>query len=76
MELIEKAQIMDREAMRRALIRIAHEIVERNKGLEDVILVGIHRRGYPLAQRLAKILKDVGECRCPCGRAGHHPLSR
>lgn len=67
MEFIEKAQIMDREAMRRALIRIAHEIVERNKGLEDVILVGIHRRGYPLAQRLAQALKEVEDVDVPVG---------
>jgi pyrimidine operon attenuation protein/uracil phosphoribosyltransferase len=67
MELIEKAQIMDREAMRRALVRIAHEIVERNKGLEDVILVGIHRRGYPLAERLAKALKEVEGADVPVG---------
>ncbi len=67
MELMEKAQIMDREAMRRALVRIAHEVVERNKGLEDVILVGIHRRGYPLAQRLATALKEVEGVDVPVG---------
>ncbi|HHY76131.1 MAG TPA: bifunctional pyr operon transcriptional regulator/uracil phosphoribosyltransferase PyrR [Firmicutes bacterium] len=67
MELVEKAQIMDKDAMRRALIRIAHEIVEKNKGLEDVVLVGIHRRGYPLAQRLAEILKEHENAEVPVG---------
>jgi pyrimidine operon attenuation protein/uracil phosphoribosyltransferase len=51
--LKEKAQIMDAIGMSRALIRIAHEIVERNKGVNDVLLVGIKRRGVPLAGRVA-----------------------
>lgn len=55
----EKAQIMDQEGVRRALTRVAHEIVERNKGLEDLVLVGIRRRGVPLAQRLAGKLREV-----------------
>ena len=49
----EKAQILDQEGIERSLRRIAHEIVERNKGVRDVILVGIRRRGVPLAERLA-----------------------
>lgn len=48
-----KALIMDEAAMNRALTRIAHEIVERNEGVEDVCLVGIQRRGVPLANILA-----------------------
>ena len=40
-----KAQLMDEGGVRRALIRIAHEILERNKGAEDICLVGIRRRG-------------------------------
>ena len=55
----EKARIMDGRAMDRALIRIAHEIIERNKGTEHVALVGIHRRGVPLAQRLARCIEQV-----------------
>lgn len=54
MAIAPKAQIMDEEALGRALTRIAHEIIERNKGIEDVILVGIRRRGVPLAKRLAQ----------------------
>ena len=55
----EKARIRDGRAMDRALIRIAHEIIERNKGTEHVALVGIHRRGVPLAQRLARCIEQV-----------------
>ncbi len=67
MAMMEKAEIMDEEQMRRALVRIAHEIVERNKGLDDVILVGIQRRGVPLAQRLANILSQAENFDVPVG---------
>lgn len=49
-----KKHIMDGEAIRRALTRIAHEIVERNKGTEGLVLIGIRTRGVPLAQRIAR----------------------
>jgi pyrimidine operon attenuation protein/uracil phosphoribosyltransferase len=53
--------ILDREAIRRALIRIAHEILEKNHGADSLALVGIHTRGVDLAQRLvAKIEEDEG----------------
>jgi pyrimidine operon attenuation protein/uracil phosphoribosyltransferase len=55
----EKAQILDQEGIRRSLMRIAHEIVEKNKGVEDIILVGIRRRGVPLAERLALMIKEI-----------------
>ncbi|MGI6151868.1 MAG: bifunctional pyr operon transcriptional regulator/uracil phosphoribosyltransferase PyrR [Christensenellales bacterium] len=45
--------IMDRRGMDRALLRIAHEIIECNQGVSDIALIGIHRRGVPLANRLA-----------------------
>ncbi|HHW26278.1 MAG TPA: bifunctional pyr operon transcriptional regulator/uracil phosphoribosyltransferase PyrR [Firmicutes bacterium] len=67
MAIVEKAEIMDPEQMRRALVRIAHEIVERNKGLENVVLVGIHRRGVPLARRLSEILKEIENVEVPVG---------
>jgi len=51
--LVEKTVIMDEQAIRRALIRISHEIIENNKGIDDVVLVGIRTRGVPLAERLA-----------------------
>ena len=58
----EKAQIMDEVAMNRALSRIAHEIIEKNKGISNVVLIGIRRRGVPLAHRLAeRILEFEGQ---------------
>ena len=51
-------QIMNQESMGRALSRIAHEILERNRGVGDLLLVGIQRRGVPLAQRLSALLAD------------------
>lgn len=67
MDLKFKAQIMDAEKIRRALVRIAHEIVEKNKGTEDLVLVGIRRRGVPLAQRLAKNIEKFEGVSLPVG---------
>ncbi len=67
MSFYDKAEIMDEDGIRRALVRIAHEIVEKNKGLDDVVLVGIRRRGVPLANRLAQILKDSENVEVPVG---------
>ena len=58
MQLRDKNVIMDDMGMKRALTRIAHEIIERNKGVEDVAIVGIRRRGGPLAQRLAARIRN------------------
>ena len=49
---------LDAEAIRRALTRIAHEILERNGGVDGVVLIGIHTRGFPLAQRLAASIEE------------------
>ena len=54
----EKAEIIDAEGLRRIITRIAHEIVERNKGTQDLVLVGVRRRGVPLAQRIAAKIKE------------------
>jgi len=54
-----KATIMDAMAIERALTRIAHEVVEKNKGIENLYLVGIQRRGVPLAHRIAKQIEDI-----------------
>ena len=60
--LKEKAVILDAQAMRRMVTRIAHEIVERNKGTGELIIVGIRRRGVPLARRIEGArAKDVRE---------------
>ena len=66
MQFIDKAEIMDADGIRRALQWIAHEIVERNKGLNNVVLVGI-RGGAPLARRLADILKNSENVDVPVG---------
>src|SRR5207247_4365081 len=58
MALREKAEIVDADGLRRIVTRIAHEIVERNKGVEDLVLVGIRRRGVPLASRIAEKIKE------------------
>jgi pyrimidine operon attenuation protein/uracil phosphoribosyltransferase len=50
--------VLDAEAIDRTLSRIAHEIIERNDDLDDVALIGIHRRGVPLAQRLRRLIDD------------------
>lgn len=54
-----KALIMDGKAMVRSMTRIAHEIIEHNKGIEDVIIVGIHSRGVPLAEKIAGRISDI-----------------
>lgn len=67
MALVEKARIMDEVAMDRAWRRVAHEVVEKNKGTEGLVLVGIRRRGVPLAQRLARYIKEFEGADVPIG---------
>lgn len=67
MQLKTKAQIMDEKAMNRALTRIAHEIIEKNKGVSNVVLVGIQRRGVPLAKLLASKIREYEETEVPVG---------
>jgi pyrimidine operon attenuation protein / uracil phosphoribosyltransferase len=86
-----KATVMDADQIRRSLSRIAHEIVERNRGIEDVVLIGIVSKGDVLARRLAEILTDLEKRAVPFGRLdvtlhrddlhlrpaeGHHPSSQ
>jgi pyrimidine operon attenuation protein/uracil phosphoribosyltransferase len=59
--------VMDADRMSRALTRIAHEILERNRGLDELALVGIRTRGVPLARRLARSLKDINGDEVPTG---------
>ena len=65
--LVRKNIIMDAEAMRRAIVRIAHEIIEKNKGVENIIMVGIRTRGVPLAQRIAKEIENIENVKVPVG---------
>ena len=62
-----KTQLMDEAQMRRTITRMAHEIIERNKGVEDVTLVGIRRRGEPIARMLAEAIERVEGARLPVG---------
>ena len=55
---MDKALIMDETAFDRALKRIAHEIVEKNKGADNLALIGIHRRGVPIAKRIAAYINE------------------
>jgi pyrimidine operon attenuation protein/uracil phosphoribosyltransferase len=61
------AVVLDASRMARALARIAHEILERNSGIEELALVGIRTRGVPLAQRIAKTLHEISGHEVPCG---------
>lgn len=63
----QKAVILDREGIRRALTRIAHEIIERNKGTENLALIGIRNRGVPLAARLAARILQIEGKEVPVG---------
>jgi len=63
----EKVQIMNTEDIRRALMRISHEILERNQGLEDLVFVGIKNRGDSLAHRISKNLENIEGASIPVG---------
>ncbi|MBE6097333.1 bifunctional pyr operon transcriptional regulator/uracil phosphoribosyltransferase PyrR [Schwartzia succinivorans] len=58
-ELIDKTVLMDGDAIRRALTRISHEIVEKNKGIDELMLVGIRTRGVPIAERVADEIEKI-----------------
>ncbi len=65
--MTKKATVLDQPAIRRALTRIAHEIIERNKGIEDCILVGIKTRGIYIANRLAERIHSIEGEEIPVG---------
>jgi pyrimidine operon attenuation protein/uracil phosphoribosyltransferase len=58
MALKEKSEIIDADGLRRIVTRIAHEIVERNKGVDDLVIVGIRRRGVPIATRIVEKIQE------------------
>jgi pyrimidine operon attenuation protein / uracil phosphoribosyltransferase len=68
MTLTHKSQLMDDQEVGRALTRIAHEIVERSKGTDDLALVGIHTRGVPIAERLADLIEHFEGVRPATGK--------
>jgi pyrimidine operon attenuation protein/uracil phosphoribosyltransferase len=63
----EKAKLLDKDAINRALMRVAHEILEKNKGTENLCLVGIRNRGVYLAHRLAACIKKIEAKDVPVG---------
>ena len=63
----QKAQIMDENAMKRALMRLSHEIVEKNKGAANLVFVGIRRRGEPIAELVRDNVAAIEGIRVPCG---------
>ncbi len=67
MAFVEKAVIMNGGEMRRAITRIAHEIIEANKGTEHLVFLGVQRRGVPLARMMAEVIKQVEGADVPIG---------
>jgi len=67
MQSREKAQLMDVTAIERVLTRVAHEIVEKNKGTADLVLIGLRSRGVDLARRLSQRLKEIDGVDVPVG---------
>ena len=63
----EKAKILDQDTLNRALTRIAHEILERNKGLGNLCLIGIRNRGAYLAKRLSGLITQIDKAEVPVG---------
>lgn len=66
-QLRQKAQIMDGSALTRALMRMSHQIVEKNRGVQDVCLAGILRRGAVLAEHVQHNIEAIEGVRIPCG---------
>lgn len=67
-----KALIMDEKAISRALMRITHEIIERNRGVDNLYFVGIKRRGKPLAEKIAEYIEKYEGVQVPCGELDIH----
>ena len=66
-KFMDKTILMDEDGIRRAMTRIAHEIVEKNKGVAQLVIVGIRTRGVPLAERLAAEIERIEGIRPPVG---------
>ena len=62
-----KAVLLDEKSIKRSLIRISHEIIEKNKGVEDIVLIGIKRSGYPLAERISECIENIEGIKVPVG---------
>ncbi len=64
---VPRAQVMSPDDVRRAVTRIAHEIIERNQGLDDVVVIGLQTGGVPLAERIAATLSEIDDRQVPLG---------
>lgn len=62
-----KAELLDDKSIQRTLIRISHEIIEKNKGIDDIVLIGIKRRGVPLAERISDSIYNIEGTHIPVG---------
>ncbi|MFI3167231.1 MAG: bifunctional pyr operon transcriptional regulator/uracil phosphoribosyltransferase PyrR [Bacillota bacterium] len=62
-----KSTLMDKEALRRTISRISHEIIEKNENLEDVVLIGVKTRGVPIAKRIAENVEKFYGDKLQCG---------
>src|SRR3979411_1092959 len=67
MRIVEKAQLMSAREIDRTLQRLAHEIVEKSGGTKHLALIGIRRRGVPLAQRIAQAMRGIDGVDVPVG---------
>jgi pyrimidine operon attenuation protein/uracil phosphoribosyltransferase len=59
--------MMDNKAIERAIVRISHEIIEKNKGAKDLVVVGIRTRGVHIAERIVKCIKEIEKVQTPMG---------
>lgn len=60
-----KSVLLDEKAIKRTLTRVAHEIIEKNKGIENIVLIGIKRRGVPIAERIAQLIEQFEGIKVP-----------
>ncbi|MFW5998252.1 MAG: bifunctional pyr operon transcriptional regulator/uracil phosphoribosyltransferase PyrR [bacterium] len=62
-----KKEIMDKDEMERSISRVAHEIIEKNKGTDNLAIIGIRTRGVPLGKRLTEKINEIENINVPCG---------
>ncbi len=60
-------KLMDKDGIRRALLRLSHQILEKNPEMEDLVMIGIHRRGVTLAERISKMIEGIKGRKLPTG---------
>ncbi len=65
---VARSQVLDADAIQRALTRIAHEIIERNSGIDELLVIGLQTGGVPLAERIVELLAEFENAEVPLGR--------